>query len=329
MTGRMLLDHPEVHAVAARNLVTIGRQTLGGDIRDEEVRDQVSQHFRTIGTMIDAKLPDVARVLNTVTLNTDQAKAVLHMMRYTSDPRVQQLGLEVAHAIRDADSDDPAILKLGIARRLAPRRRELQQLFREMIPPTQRAVFTGTGRGLEELLDPSRVKMLKTVGEGWGARLSGTSHGSTDQDGFARLLGMVPTAEPTQEEKLRTSQQVIGSIGAAAEEVNAIMRIIQPICEMFGKALHVPPLVTSALGMLDFTLEVTACALGAAADKNPMASVSCPMLSASAGFDALREIFTLLGLLDDENPENGINGNVDGGPTTWGVLSSNRKPLLG
>lgn len=327
MTARMLLDSPEVHAVATRNLVKIGRQTLGGEIREEMVRSRVADNFKAIGRMMDAQLPDVSRVLKSVPLTEEQTHAVLHMAGYLSDPRLQQIGLDVAHAIRDADTHDPAVLKLRIAERLGSRRAELRQLYREVIPASQRTVFTGAGRGLNELLEPSRVKLLKSFSDGWNARFSRTSQRSTDV-GLARMLGMVPTAEPTTEEKLRTSEQVISSIGAASEEATAILRIIQPICELFGKTLDVPALVTSVLGALDFVLEVTACSLGAAADHNPISSISCPILSSSAAFDAMREVFTLLGLLDDGNTKNGITGNVDGGPVTYGVFDG-KKGILG
>merc|ERR1711988_1974563 len=92
-----------------------------------------------------------------------------------------------------------------------------------------------------------------------------------------------------------------------------VVRMINPICKEFNHDLMINPAITTGIGAADFALEVADCELDAFADKmNPIEAMGCPAMAGSAGFDAMREVFTATGLLGDNNPENGEQGNHEG-----------------
>eukprot|EP00927_Polykrikos_kofoidii_P073067 TRINITY_DN69141_c0_g1_i1.p2 TRINITY_DN69141_c0_g1~~TRINITY_DN69141_c0_g1_i1.p2 ORF type:complete len:367 (-),score=71.44 TRINITY_DN69141_c0_g1_i1:165-1265(-) len=312
-TARMLLDDPKVHAVAADNVMKIGQQMFGPEVSEDGLREKVTGHFSTIMKLIDEKMPELSAALQAVPLTPEQTEAVLHVMTFNSDLRMQRLGLAVSRCLRQVDSDAPAVLKEHLLKCLKPNFAELKSLAAEVFPPAQRVVFVGKGHGFDELFKPDRLTLLRSFSDDWDARLSSEP----------RRLEVV-TRAPSQEEQMKLSAQVIGSVGVASEEVMAILRIIQPICEIFGKDLDIPATVTSVLGLLNFALQVTSCVLHNLSERQNAKAMACPMMSASAAFDAMRQVFTLMGLLDDGNSTNGITGNWNGGPTTYGIFERNQ-----
>merc|ERR1711939_1224719 len=45
---------------------------------------------------------------------------------------------------------------------------------------------------------------------------------------------------------------------------------------------------------------------------NPVEALGCPAMASSAGWDAMREMFTVTGVLGDNNAANGKQGNHEG-----------------
>lgn len=303
LNARMLLDHSAVHAVASDNLFAMN--TVGG-LDQASMRVKIGENIRKIGVIIDTELPELGQHLRSVPITEEQTKAVLRMMQHTKDARLQAIGLDIGSVIRDANTTDSAALRLLVEERLRSRKGELEPLVEEIMPSGLVIPFSDRSSNLDEILEPSRVKLLKTASEDWADQLRVNARALMENNNF-RQSEVVSDENLSEEEKMRKSQQVIGSIGAATEEVMAIFRIIRPIVEMFEKDLDIPPLVVAILGALDFALEVTSCALGEASRNQALKSIKCPLLFASAGFDALREVAIMMGYLDSHATSSGQN----------------------
>jgi len=120
------------------------------------------------------------------------------------------------------------------------------------------------------------------------------------------------------------AEEAFGIVKTAADEAEALMRIIKPTAKEFGHNLHVNPAVTSAIGAGDFLVEIVDCELDAGADGNPLEALGCPLMSSSAAFDAAREGLTLAGILGDNNPKNGKQGNHAGSAEHEGILNDSK-----
>jgi len=142
----------------------------------------------------------------------------------------------------------------------------------------------------------------------------------TQNSWVARSYGATTTNRP-----LGMSMMIVGLIGAALSESTVLLRIMKPLAKMFHNDINVPPMVTSGLGASNAAFEIAACELNGVNDNfNPIEILMCPMEFASEGFDACRELFTLLGLLGDNNPANGRQGNHNGHDTEhYGILDDN------
>merc|ERR1712228_295361 len=104
-----------------------------------------------------------------------------------------------------------------------------------------------------------------------------------------------------------------------------MLRILRPCAKMFGNDVNVPPMVTSAIGAATFAIGVADCEVNAMIDgDNPVEMAGCPMEFGSEGMDAMREVFTLTGLLGDNNPANGKQGNHNNGDNVhMGIFDDN------
>lgn len=108
---------------------------------------------------------------------------------------------------------------------------------------------------------------------------------------------------------MKISQQVLGIVAAACEEARCVLDILRPMAKMFAKDMNVNPLITSGVGLCAGILETITCELDGVADgMNPVEISTCPLQFGSAGMDALRFLFTLMGLQGDNKPGNGQQG---------------------
>jgi hypothetical protein len=296
ISARTLLDHPSVHAVASDNILSLS--TVEDPQEVSSLRTRTADNMQSIGNIIDTQFPEFSKHLRSVPITQEQTTAVLRALEHTRDTRLQLLGLSVAHVIRDANTTDPAVLRSLVKKSLSSRKQELKPLVEEMVVDSL-ATPSSPGSGISNELLECRIELLKTASDSWAAVLRNQARSPIKKRSFERRL--LEKEQLTEAEKMRTSQQVIGSIGVASEEVMAIFRIIRPIAALFGKDLEIPPLVISILGALDFALEVTSCALGKSSRGEPIKSITCPILFASAGFDALREIAVMMGYLHNDS----------------------------
>merc|ERR1712187_635857 len=113
-----------------------------------------------------------------------------------------------------------------------------------------------------------------------------------------------------------TAMNVVGLAGAAMEEAGTLLRIMKPIAKEMGNDLNVPTDVTTGVGAANLAMEFGSCEIDAVADDmNPLELAACPVEFSSQAMDASRDVFTYLGLLGDNNPANGQQGNHNGANT--------------
>jgi len=89
--------------------------------------------------------------------------------------------------------------------------------------------------------------------------------------------------------------------------------MMRPLAKMVGEDLNVDPRITSGLGAANYVTELATCELDAVQDAfNPVEMGACPVEYGSEAMDACRELFTLTGIMGDNNPTNGVQGNHNG-----------------
>eukprot|EP00448_Togula_jolla_P007336 CAMPEP_0170601748 /NCGR_PEP_ID=MMETSP0224-20130122/18024_1 /TAXON_ID=285029 /ORGANISM="Togula jolla, Strain CCCM 725" /LENGTH=416 /DNA_ID=CAMNT_0010926543 /DNA_START=51 /DNA_END=1302 /DNA_ORIENTATION=- len=322
ISGRMLFEDSQLHEVATDNIMNVGLRHGHLAPADRKlVRATVEESFQNI-----SRAPGNAESLGLVRLNEEQKGAVLHMMRYLSDPRVQRIGLEVSHAVRDSGSEHPEALKRAIAERLRPHLGEMSRLHQEAIPAVLRQ-FTDNGHGWEAILEPRRVQLSKTFGDEWDSKISSSSPAQAPRS-LEELEESHGFSEASRA-KARKGKQVTGIIAAILEETRFLLDILRSMSKMWkDKDLNVPPLITSAIGFADTFFGFVSCELDAITDSSSVEGVSCPLQEGTQGMDAMREFFALIGLLGDNKASNGRQGNHGNPVVGDGEIESETKGLL-
>jgi len=361
-TARQLLDDPDLHHVMANNIITVGDKMTASGVGDPAaVHKTVAETMKKYAANLS---PADQRALLDTPITAEEKKALLHVHSYLSDSRAHSLGLKIAHAVRDAHSDDPEVLKNHIARSLAPHMQQMRLLRDEMFPvgsPLRATVADGRGRGFERLLSKKRIALMKSVDDAWDMHFDSalplqdssaaaqrslqtdwtaavTSTGSPLVDpaavaaavsaaADANAGGFNPVTDPVSSDtdntngyssaeykKLSTAKGAVGVAGAVAQEADAVLGMCRAMSKVFGKDLNVNPAVTTGIGMGAYATELGACELDAFADgANPLEVVGCPMEFGSELTDGMREMMTLTGILGDNNPANGCQGNHNNG----------------
>merc|ERR1712070_284129 len=112
---------------------------------------------------------------------------------------------------------------------------------------------------------------------------------------------------------MKKALEALGILGTVTAEADTIIRIINPICKEYSHDLLINPKITTGIGAADFIFQMADCEADAVADHmNPVEALGCPAMASSAGFDAMREVFAMTGVLGDNNPKNGKQGNHEG-----------------
>jgi hypothetical protein len=305
ITLRNLLESPDVHNVAANNIIKVQRRMTGVSDDAADVHKVVSLHFGKITRSLQDSIPGFSQTLDTASIKKTHHDAVVHAMRYLSDSRLQSIGLDMAHAVRDAKTDDHDTLKSHIVAALAPRKAEMTAMQQEMFPAEVRKLYDeqNTNVGFEDMLQPQKLRVMRSFDNSWDARI--TSH---DEDGEARKLSFLD--QTTTKAPLATALDVIGILGAVAQEVSVILRMIKPLTKIMpadgSHDLGISPMATTIIGFIDALFNTISCELDAAQDDdNPIEMVTCPLMSGSAAFDMMRLPLTHMGLLGDNVDPNG------------------------
>lgn len=330
-TARQLLDDPDLHHVMANNIITVGDKMTASGVGDPAaVHKTVAETMKKYAANLS---PADQRALLDTPITAEEKKALLHVHSYLSDSRAHSLGLKIAHAVRDAHSDDPEVLKNHIARSLAPHMQQMRLLRDEMFPvgsPLRATVADGRGKGFERLLSKKRIALMKSVDDAWDMHFDSALPLQDSSAAAQRSLQTDwtnPVTDPvssdtdntngyssTEYKKLSTAKGAVGVAGAVAQEADAVLGMCRAMSKVFGKDLNVNPAVTTGIGMGAYATELGACELDAFADgANPLEVVGCPMEFGSELTDGMREMMTLMGILGDNNPANGCQGNHNNG----------------
>eukprot|EP00929_Paragymnodinium_shiwhaense_P078890 TRINITY_DN4093_c0_g2_i1.p1 TRINITY_DN4093_c0_g2~~TRINITY_DN4093_c0_g2_i1.p1 ORF type:complete len:465 (+),score=134.25 TRINITY_DN4093_c0_g2_i1:86-1480(+) len=370
LTARSLLESPAIHDVAAENVMNIKSRIPQSQKTREEVRHLVELTFKDMVKKMRDGAPEMYSRLDNIELTQEHHDGVVHMMRYLKDPRVMQLGVDTAKAIRDAKSQDEDVLKKHIVDKLRERADTVRDIWMEMPPSVQDFATSRPGDGFKSVLQPGKLKRLQTVGGKWYDQFTTSAATATPDTaapvsektvsqrrlfwntqpqayhagaaGYAfpaqgqqgQMTGLPQFASPFVQQghswvqhgishQYKVAEEVLSIIGTAIGEADTMVRMINPLEKVMpgGHDLKIPPWVTTALGGADFMFQCADCEMDAAADTNAEEALGCPAMSASAGFDMMREPFTLMGILGDNNPGNGAQGNHAGHASTAGAVS--------
>lgn len=349
LTARMLFESPDIHDVATENVMHIKTQVPEKSAKSrDEVRGLVKKTFQDLVLKMKDTQPDMWNALEGTELSRDQHDGIVHMMRFLKDPRVMRMGLDTAEAIQEANSEDEETLKTAIIKKLKGRKGDVQQLYAEAFPRQLPELATSRpGDGFKSVLRQENFRVLKTMrGAGYQKFTTTPGAGLQAEQGVAaaveRKLFLQPTSPYTAQSPYSAAQQpahswlhsniphpyqiaeeVLSIVGTAMAEADTLIRIVNPLEKMFpgGHDLHISPKVVTGIGAADFAFQMADCEMDAVADHmNPVEALGCPAMSGSAGFDMLREPLALLGILGDNNPDNGRQGNHAGGHAHQGVF---------
>jgi len=264
--ARSLLEMPEVHAVAAENLMRLGRRLrLPQDA--VEVREAVGACFRNVSGQLTRRAPQLARELDLVHFTRAQRGAVLGSLQLVGNSRVQGLGLDVAEAIRDSKPAPDAEAK---AEAMATKLDSLiggfkLGAFRKDLEG--KPLLWSEGPQWALTLEPENLRAVSSVSGQWRAIMAGATPGEA---GGAPML--------THEE------QHAAVVAGALEQARALLGIMGVRARS-----QVPGWATSASGYLGVDPEQCSCDLAAA--RGTLGRFDCPMRFGIQGMDALRAYF--------------------------------------
>eukprot|EP00929_Paragymnodinium_shiwhaense_P002874 TRINITY_DN10318_c0_g3_i1.p1 TRINITY_DN10318_c0_g3~~TRINITY_DN10318_c0_g3_i1.p1 ORF type:complete len:475 (-),score=103.12 TRINITY_DN10318_c0_g3_i1:368-1792(-) len=356
LTARSLFESPAIHDVATENVMSIKARVPQSKNTREEVRELVGKTFIEMMETIRLKDPAMFAALEKAELTEEHHDGIVHMMRYLKDPRVMQIGLDTAKAMQEAKSDDEEVLKDHIKTKLKGRAKEIQEIYMEMPPSLQAVATSRPGDGFKSIFQSKKRQALKTLGGKWyeqftqvpmpvqaetNRRLVWGQYGAPAYAAPAyanpaqRMGGFMPTygapmTQPIQHSYIQhvphpyqVAEEALSIIGTCFAEADTMLRMINPLEKVMpgGHDLQIPPWVTTAVGGGDFLFQNVDCELDAVADGNMEEGIGCPAMSASAGFDMFREPMTLMGLLGDNNPGNGHQGNHAGHNAKQGIFN--------
>lgn len=347
LTARSLFESPAIHDVATDNVMNIkARIPQTGKHRDE-VRELVAKTFKDIVEKMQEQSPEHYKALNSVALSQEHHDGAVHMMRLLRDPRMMQIGLDTAKAIQETNSDDENILRAAIIDKLKARGDDIRNIYKEMPQEAHAVATSNVGDGFKSIFAKHKLGSLKTLkGKFYDQFTTPTTMVADRRLLPYRNVAAAATANPTYAQPTamsyaqaaqqphehswqqhvskpyQTAEEVLGIVDTAVDEANALIRIVSPLEKIFpgGHDLNIPPIVTSSIGGADALLKTVDCELDAVADGNMEEGIGCPMMSASAAMDMCREPLTLLGILGDNKPGNGHQGNHAGGGAHQGIF---------
>jgi hypothetical protein len=165
---RSLFKSPEVHEVAAQDLMTVAGARLA-PVDLEMATNVVLDSFEKIDEQLRLHAPEVASELSQIELTIDERRGMLSAMRLLSDRRVQDIGLTVARAIRASPYEDWEYLQHHIEAALRPGFKEIQELREELVPSSLRRLWAEGHRwGLT--LNPENIRSLRNTSEAFKTR---------------------------------------------------------------------------------------------------------------------------------------------------------------
>lgn len=275
--AKALFENPEVHDVAAANLMRVGYNGLILRRDFSMVRAIVVASFGNISHQISKYAPAAADTLDKIPLTKIQKDAVVNSLRLMSDPRVQNIGFDVGLAIRDSPGVGRTNLKHRIEEKLRPRLEEIRKLREELMPGQLRTLWAKNYQW-EMTLEPENVRVMRMQN---GGKLAPVF--TSLQDVYLSGTTRAPMAP---------AEKFYGILGGLLEEARALVDISRLCSSMFGKELDVPLWVTSLPGTHNFSSDILSCEIRTEDDNkiNFMKALFCPLKFGTQGMDALRAV---------------------------------------
>lgn len=281
-----LFMNEEVHEVAVRNILNVGRHHFSFDDR-LMIRRKVQEGFRGIAAELRIRAPALADRLAKIRLNRAEKDAVLATLQLLSDSKVQELGFEVGQAVRESVSTDREHLARIIVARLLPRLGEITRL-RESAVPASLSRLWGSDHQWNMTLDPENVGMMQAYDGGLGSMM------------FQSLNDVY--AAGGMDFEASEALKSFGAVGGVVEEGRALVDIIKLCARLYSVDTSLPLSATSLAGTLDFGSNVLSCQLGSNGaeigkpkEEDFMKAIFCPLKFGAQGLDALRAVPDMTG----------------------------------
>ncbi|CAK0800723.1 unnamed protein product [Prorocentrum cordatum] len=271
--ARDLFDSAEVVDLVAEGLTTVGQGSLLAEGDGALVHDIATSGMWNFSGALDEQAPEVAGHLRLLQLSEEQRDAVLASLRLLAHPRVRDLGLAVASAIRASPYGDDNALRGAVEDALRPRLREIIGLRDELVPESLQQLW-----GTDSLWDIAFDKQSVAAVRASRGPLAERYEPASGHMGFdAKFHGLA---------------------SGVLEEACALLDVLRLCTHTFGAELRASGLRAALLGSA--AQELLRCEGGAegnaAATHSPgaqlesMKALFCPLRLGGFGLDALRAI---------------------------------------
>jgi len=299
VTVRQLLESDEMADVVTQNTVKMG------GVRHDFIRDIIAKGLKDISRELSEKSEANTRKLNSVTVTKQQKKDLLKIVQSMSDPRVQDLGLEVVKAMAESKSQGREAAKKHIVERLQTRLPELRQLRDKVIPHgwqspkgiDETEIFKSTFDSWDVEVD-LKPRLLGSHNDGWGSWSSSTDHPTppptVDPNEISQNVPgsmILSPADKTLDDK---KEKGLGIIVALLEQTRTLLNAIDFCGEGFSVDMKIPYFAKAGVGAADFGVGTFNCL--DRADMNMIKMALCPFRFASAFSDMWGWVDNVLGL---------------------------------
>jgi len=276
LTARKLLESPQLTAIASEQIMSTGNAALNDDDR-QMVNSVASAGFGNLSLMLERRAPDTARRLGAFQLSEEQASSVLGVVRHMSDARVQNLGRELTHALREflhtSPTKDRANMGLHVRQALQPRLEKIRRLRDEVIPPSLRRKQASGIQDWGLSLNTDQMRVVKSFDNDWQLEF--------DMSRPKRVLGRQVHDQRRLTEK---ATKPYGVAGAVVEQARVTLDQLKAVLDQYGIQTEVPAWVSSFDGSpRPFLWDLLKCVEETVGDVS--LAISCPMRFASAGLD--------------------------------------------
>eukprot|EP00927_Polykrikos_kofoidii_P066139 TRINITY_DN61792_c0_g1_i1.p1 TRINITY_DN61792_c0_g1~~TRINITY_DN61792_c0_g1_i1.p1 ORF type:complete len:390 (-),score=56.90 TRINITY_DN61792_c0_g1_i1:339-1508(-) len=309
VTLRVLLEGRDMKEIATNNLMNSS---------DDVSRDVMRAHVARGVLLISHRL-GLQEVLDTVLLTHANKLALLHVIGYLGDSRVQNLGYEIAHSVHQNKYENREDAKRRFVGELQPRLGEMRVLRDEIYPATLRELvgdkwqksrsldesrifqdFSASPKIIGSLNSPERARRLvPEEGRRNAIRLwhmpDVSRIGVTSDVGTSDVSGDGNSAEHRRVDK--ASEIAVAVLGGLLEQCRVMLDQADFLGDVFGSDLKIPPWAKSLVGGLDFAAQLSECSMRSGNDQDAL--YMCPMKYGSALFDMLSCIDDIAGLEGD------------------------------
>jgi len=276
VTARKLLESQQLTAIASEQIMSTGNAALNDDDR-QMVNSVTSAGFGNLSLMLDRRAPEIARRLSAFRMSEEQTSSVLGVVRHMSDARVQNLGRELTHALREflhtLPTGNRANMEMHVRQALQPRLEKIRRLRDEVIPPSLRRQKANGIQQWGLSLNTDQMRVVKSFNNEWQLEF--------DMSRPKRISGH------EQRRLTEKTTKPFGVAGAVVEQARVVLDQLKAVLDQFGIQAEVPDWVSSFDGSpRPFLWDLLTCVEGLEETVADVSlAISCPMRFASAGLD--------------------------------------------